>query len=360
MEEQDKRNERPGRHVPRGEALPGIFLGDEPTSQRAPNEEDPSGGDTSSSDTSQRQADLSAAAGLVPAFLLLPLTALALLPFWAVINLVTDLGFATLLAGYLLVGVALFSRSTQRLLLATFFQARTPTPRELATLEPAWHNVLDEAGIPHDRYVLAVSDSPHVEAVAAGGHIVAVSRLALTVFPPGELEAALAHELGHHLGMHSVGRVAALWLEAPILLFARMGQWLELAAYLLALGYAWRATTSDTPFTITSAESWEQWGPVAGALIAGLGVRVATHLVPVALGVSGLLHSIRNLVGRLSIYYADQVAVDLGYGEELIELLERTVEYRLEGESDSTVDHLLGGQSLVSKRIDRIENRLNG
>lgn len=358
------------RHVSPGDTLPGIFLGDEPDdggpTDRATGTAGGSGegegdsGGPSPDDPARRRADMSAAAGFVPTILLLPLTALALVPFWAVINLVTDLGFVTLFLGYLLVGTALFFPSTQRLLLATFFNARTPTPRELETLEPAWHNVLDAAGIPHDRYVLAVSDSPHVEAVAAGGHIVAVSRLALTIFPPGELEAALAHELGHHLGLHSTGRQIALWLEAPILLFARMGQWLELAAYVLALLFAWQAASSSSEVTITSMESFEEWGPAVAAVIAGLGVRVASHLVPTALGVSGLLHAVRNMLGRFSIYYADQIAVDLGYGDELVELLERTVEYRLEGDADSSVDQFLGGQSLIANRIDRIEARLEG
>lgn len=328
------------RRVSPADAPPGIFFGDEPAKREgAADESHAESSGPSAARPDERHLGLSAAASLASTIALLPLTAVALLPFWAVINLVTDLPFVTLFVAYLLTGTALFFPSTQRLLLTVFFSARTPTPRELDILEPAWHNVLEAADLPSDRYVLAVTDTPQIDAIAAGGRIVAVSKLSLTLLPQDELEAALAHELGHHLGLHSASRLAALWLEAPVLLFVRLGIWLELAAYAFALWFAWQ----------------EDFGPAIGALLAGLAVRVAGSLVPAALGAAGLVHAIRRLLGRFSMYQADRTAVELGYGDEMVELLERMVEYRLEGSEDTTAEHLLGGHSLVTRRIERIE-----
>jgi Zn-dependent protease with chaperone function len=271
---------------------------------------------------------------------LLPLTALALLPFWAVLNLVTTVPFVLILVLYLVAGSALLVPAAQRLVLAAFFDARTPTPRELEILEPAWHNVLDAAGEEPDDYVLAITDSSQLDAVATGGHIVAVSRLALNVLPAHELEASLAHELGHHVGSSRASRLASLWLEAPLLLFARLGIWLELAAYGLALWFAWQ----------------ENFGPAVGALLGGLAIRAGGHLVPAAAGAAGLVHSIRSVIGRYSIYQADRHAVELGYGEDLADLLERMVEYQMEGEEAGA--RVLGSHSLITRRIERIEEQL--
>ena len=117
---------------------------------------------------------------------------MAPVPYWA---------FA---AGYLAAGVLMFLRPVQRLLLSWLYGARRPTPDELDRLEPAWHDVLRQAGLPARRFVLAVTDSPELNAYACGGHVVAVSTAALELLPDDELRGVLAHELGHHLGLHTV------------------------------------------------------------------------------------------------------------------------------------------------------------
>ena len=37
----------------------------------------------------------------------------------------------------------------------------------------------------------------------------------------------LAHELSHHLGMHTVALTIRHWLSLPVVLLARIGFWLE-------------------------------------------------------------------------------------------------------------------------------------
>ena len=40
----------------------------------------------------------------------------------------------------------------------------------------------------------------------------------------------LAHELSHHLGMHTVALTIRHWLSLPVVLLARIGFWLESVA----------------------------------------------------------------------------------------------------------------------------------
>ena len=71
--------------------------------------------------------------------------------------------------------------------------------------------------------MLAVTDSPELNAYACGGHVVAVSTGALELLPDDELHGVLAHELGHHLGLHTVALTITHWLSLPIITLARIG-----------------------------------------------------------------------------------------------------------------------------------------
>ena len=44
-----------------------------------------------------------------------------------------------------------------------------------------------------------------LNAFACGGHLVVVTTFAIDELPEHELAGVLAHELSHHLGMHTVG-----------------------------------------------------------------------------------------------------------------------------------------------------------
>ena len=88
---------------------------------------------------------------------------------------------------------------------------------------------MQQAGHPAKRFVLAVTDSPELNAYACGGHVVAVSTGALELLPDDELHGVLAHELGHHLGLHTVALTITHWLSLPIITLARVGFLLERA-----------------------------------------------------------------------------------------------------------------------------------
>jgi Zn-dependent protease with chaperone function len=89
-----------------------------------------------------------------------------------------------------------------------------PTPEERARLEPLLARVGEKAGIDPSRLILRVQDSPGVNAAAGGGHLLFVTRGAFGL-PDESLEAILAHELGHHRGLHPVMTAVVWWLRLP-------------------------------------------------------------------------------------------------------------------------------------------------
>ena len=92
-----------------------------------------------------RRPDSSAFAVLVPTAALLPVSLVALAAFWLVVRLVAPVPYWAFAVGYLAAGVLMFLRPVQRLLLSWLYGARRPTPEELDRLEPAWHDVVEQA-----------------------------------------------------------------------------------------------------------------------------------------------------------------------------------------------------------------------
>lgn len=109
------------------------------------------------------------------------------LPFW----IPTALWLAS--------GALAFHRPTEDLLARYLLGLRRPMPPEAARLEPVWREVTAVAGVDGAVYQLWVEESDDLNAYAAAGHIVGVTRFALEQLPSGQLAAVLAHELGHHM-----------------------------------------------------------------------------------------------------------------------------------------------------------------
>jgi Zn-dependent protease with chaperone function len=250
-----------------------------------------------------RHMDSSALAVMVPTLALLPVSLLALAIFWLPVRLVAPVPYWIFAAVYLAAGVLMFLRPVQRLLLNWLYGARRPHPGEEARLEPAWHDVVTQAGLPADRFVLAVTDSPDLNAYACGGHVVAVSTGALEMLPDDELHGVLAHELGHHLGLHTVALTITHWLSLPIITLARIGFLLERIAF----------AASD--LLARRSAGLALIGRIFSAILQVLALAfLATVLIARRIG---------DWLGRSSEFAADQRAVEMGYGRHLAMALRR-------------------------------------
>ncbi|MGW2177274.1 M48 family metalloprotease [Streptomyces sp. NPDC001732] len=250
----------------------------------------------------QRRMDVTALGQLalaLPAFLtsaLVVLLASVLLdgclgaPFW----IPTTLWVAS--------GALVFHRPTEDLLARHLFGLRRPMPREAARLEPVWREVTAAAGVDGARYRLWIEESDSLNAYAAAGHIVGVTRFALERLSSSRLAAVLAHELGHHTGGHAWSLLLGHWYALPcraarrvlratarsVVTPARCAAYLAVGVLLLVLG------------GLTSTAAWVLYG------------------LPLLL----VLPYLSAAVGRRAELRADRHAAALGFAPELAEVLE--------------------------------------
>ncbi|HKE50267.1 MAG TPA: M48 family metalloprotease, partial [Actinomycetes bacterium] len=209
---------------------PGVFGGDDADGGDEADEAD--GGDQADSADEADEADGAATddnpdtvarrPGGGTLLTLLPLAVLVLAAAMIVIPIVSwlwrqsEFWTVILIGGWIAIGAAHFVKPTQGLVAYRLYRAREPTPDERAKLHEPWQNVLARAGIPADRYRLMVSDRDDVNAYASGGYGVVVTSLAVRRLRPRQLEAVLAHELGHHLNLDLVPRVLMQQVLLPI------------------------------------------------------------------------------------------------------------------------------------------------
>jgi STE24 endopeptidase len=206
---------------------------------------------------------------------------------------------------WLVSGAIVFLPATGRSLAALVHGMRGPTGTERAALEPLLEEACGAAGVDPGRYRLRIQNSREINAMAVGGHVVGVSTAALQL-PHEQLEAVLAHELGHHLAGHTRISLLRWWFELP----ARATVWL-----VIVIGVAVH---------------------VAGDKIGTTGAKVISFVLIVALGVAAVLVSpwvllvpviapLLAMASRKAELHADRVAAELGYRLVLLEVLQRWV-----------------------------------
>ena len=207
-----------------------------------------------------------------------------------------------LVVGYFLLGLCLLVRPIEARLMKRFFRVRKPTEQERERLQPVWSSVLDEADIRGDRYVLAIDDRAEPNALAVGGHVIAVTLGALHL-SDHELEGVLAHELGHHLGFHPLALTASFWLSLPLVVVGTIVNWLL------------RFTSR------TALAGWFLRIPLLTlfSMLIGLLFAIVARLLNAILWFTRFMV---NLIGRSSEYAADHAAVQLGFGDGLLAALE--------------------------------------
>ncbi|AZM54881.1 peptidase [Streptomyces sp. WAC 01529] len=238
--------------------------------------------------------------------LYVPGTALSLLVVLLVsAGLKAWLGLPTWMAPtvWLASGALLFHRPTEDLLARYLLRLQRPMPDEYARLDPVWQEVTARAGIDGRTYELWVEDSEELNAYAAAGHIVGVTRFALDRLPSSQLAAVLAHELGHHAGGH-------VWVSL-------LGYW-----YTLPGRAAWYAIRWVIVYTVvlTSQLSW--WATAALVLLIGTLTYATITLLyglPLLLLITPYLTA---AVGRRAELRADRHAAVLGFAPMLTQVLQ--------------------------------------
>lgn len=287
-----------------------------------------------------RRGSLVGLVGIGAALILLPVTAMALWPAWAIVHLVVPLPYWAFFVVYLAAGVALFTRSIQRHVLGRLLRLRELTQAEWELLQPRWNGVLGRVGASPQQFVLRMQDFTGYDAsMVPGGHVVDISTGALEVLEPDELEAMLAQKICHHRGLHSVGDLVAVWLTLPITLVAGLGFLLE--QIVVRIGY------------ITSQGSSDGSAAVALALLpVALLLRFLVFLAKAVVWGAGQLS---DLILRRSVYAADRDAAALGYGQQLVAALEQVDDT----EPDGGKQRMFAGFPPIAARINRIQRYMS-
>lgn len=287
---------------------------------------------------STRKIDGHAVAALLPVVALLPAWAVAVAAVWWVVARFVNVPYWLFAGAWLLLGVLLFWQPAQRLLLQRLIGARTPTRAEHDRLQRAWAIVAQRNLIPPSRFVLAIVDSDDLNAFATGGHLMIVSSWAVANLTDDELTGVLAHELSHHLGMHTVALTVSQWLTVPIVLFARFGYYLQNIAE--AAGDAIERKSSGAA--------------LVGRTMAGL----LTIISWLFLGTITIAQYIGNFVGKGAEFAADTRAVEMGFGKPLMRSLRRVVETGGGERPSNWRDRLVSAHPPARTRIARIDAAL--
>ena len=248
-----------------------------------------------------RSVERSAIWAFLPVAAMTPFTLLSLAVLWLPLSVVTEIPYWWVVVAFCALGVTLFVRPFQAAVLTPVLGARLPDRHEASRIASAWGEVAQANSLPIERYILRVLPSDELNAFACGGHLLVVTSYAATELTEAQLRGVLAHELSHHLGMHTVAITIGHWLSAPVVLLARIGFYFENVAQAAAQTFGRRS-----PLV-------EALGVLAAAVFQGAGwVFTAALRAGDALG---------NYVGHGSEFEADRRTVNMGFGPELASAL---------------------------------------
>jgi Zn-dependent protease with chaperone function len=252
-----------------------------------------------------RQIERSALTALLPVVALIPFWLLAMVVVWVPFRLIVGVPYWMIPVGWLLLGSLLFVPKVQVAVLSPFLGARRPSPEELAVITPIWRDLTVVANLPQYRYSIRVVDSDELNAFACGGHLVIVTTFAIDELSQQELSGVLAHELSHHLGLHTAALTLGHWLSLPVVLLARVGFYLQNVAHAATDSFA------------SHSAALTALGRVAAGLL--------TAISWVFLAALYASDALANLVGQDSEFEADRRAVRMGYGRPLAAALRAVI-----------------------------------
>ncbi|MFF3676876.1 M48 family metalloprotease [Streptomyces sp. NPDC002120] len=236
-------------------------------------------------------------------------------------------------------GALLFHPPTEERIARYLLRLHRPLPHEVAVLAPVWREVTARAGVDGGRYQLWIEDSDDLNALAAAGHIVGVTRHALERLPRSQLAAVLAHELGHHTGGHAWAGLLGHWYGLP----AR-------AAWRTLLRLRVRATRSLSPMAALVI--------VASAGYLTYRTLAATYGLPLLLVA---LPWLAAAVGRRAELRADAYAAGLGFAPMLAALLQQVLaeEGSESPQAPGLLDRLLSSHPDHRTRLHHLQPHLD-
>jgi Zn-dependent protease with chaperone function len=237
----------------------------------------------------------------------------------------------------------LFVPATQRLIAWVGYGCREPVGAERDRLERPWRALQHRAGISGGKYQLIVVDSDELNACVVTGRIVVITSGSAGSLPPDQLEAVLAHELGHRLGWNAV----LVYVSAQLMLPIQALHWL-LRAVWRPVGPLWRRAVAwhrPIGFLMTFVLAL-----FATAVTAAVGLPAAVAFGGVALA--------RLSTGHAE-FRADSVAVRLGLGPQLLTVVEQLIETRGHCRDElSRAERLLALPPLLVRRAQRLRTNL--
>ncbi|MGW2087588.1 M48 family metalloprotease [Streptomyces sp. NPDC001880] len=249
----------------------------------------------------QRRVDVTALGRLVLALPTFLMSSLVVLLVGAVLDGFLGLPLWLPAVLWLASGALVFHRPTEDLLARYLLSLRRPMPQEAARLEPVWQEVTALAGIDGAPYQLWIEESEDLNAYAAAGHIVGVTRFALEQLPSTQLAAVLAHELGHHTSGHAWSSLLSHWYGLP--------------------GRAvWRVLRATARHVVTPARCALYL--TIGALLVAIGGLSCVTAVLYGLPLLLLLPYVSAALGRRAELRADRHAAALGFAPKLAEVLQ--------------------------------------
>jgi len=254
---------------------------------------------------SSRQIERSAVTALVPVAALVPFWLLAMAVVWLPLRLIFGVPYWLVPAAWLVLGCSLFVPSVQVAVLSPLLGARRPSADELEVITPIWRDLAATANQPQYRFVIRVIDSDELNAYACGGHLLIMTSFAIDELTPRELSGVLAHELSHHLGLHTAALTLGHWLSLPVLMLARVGFYLQNVA---------RAATDSF---VSHSAALTALGRIAAGLL--------TAISWVFLAALYASDALANIVGHGSEFEADRRAVRMGYGRPLVDALRAVI-----------------------------------
>jgi Zn-dependent protease with chaperone function len=251
----------------------------------------------------------------------LPAYGAAVLAGWPRVTVVI-LGCAAWTASAALILVRPVEAGLARLLYPSL---RRPRAAELARITPALDRVCRRAGTNPHRYLLRFEEKRQVNAFALGGHVLAVTRMALEL-PDDMLEAVLAHEVGHHRHLHPLAIILGWWYLLPFEAGDRLLRTIRRITRWLARTFG---RLNDRTGGLAGGRAPDgALGMLVLLLVLGVLV-VAGGVLVVALGLLWLpLNLLVRLAKVLSAalsrageHAADRHAAELGYGPGLVQVL---------------------------------------